>query len=209
MKIKIAILVVAAIACVGGEGSDPSLYQEETKLYESMVHPVDMEKVAEEPVLVEELESKDETELVQAPFFSSVFRGPRAHLSNFDLKPHVKKAVRMVGDFVESANSISSAATLASYANAKRLADGKRQTKELNGGFGHKSKYSAEYSADNDHPNGIINPGFRHGPRNHEMDRAIKKSLSDDAERELKKKTDKLFGNMREEVGGLHNFFRL
>merc|ERR1711881_373894 len=191
MKIEIAILIVAALACVGGEGSEPSLYQEETKLYESMVHPVagDTEKVAEEPVLVEELQTKDqEAELVQVPFYRTLFRGLRQHLSNYDHKRRHKKKPLVERDFVESNNALSSAATLASYANAKRLLNGKSQTRRLNG---------------------VLNPGFRHGPRNNEMDMEVRRIQSKDAERELKSKTDKLFGRMKEDVGGLGNFFRL
>jgi len=213
MKIEIAILIVAALACVGGEGSEPSLYQEETKLYESMVHPVagDVEKVAEEPVLVEELETKkdQEAELVQVPFYRTLFRGLRQHLSNYDRKRHHKKTPLMERDFVESNNALSSAATLASYSNAKRLLHGKPQTRRLNGGFGKESKYNSDYSAANDHPNGVLNPGFRHGPRNNEMDMEVRRIQSKDAERDLKSKTDKLFGRMREDVGDLGNFFRL
>jgi len=212
MKIEIAILIVAALACVGGEGSEPSLYQEETKLYESMVHPVagDTEKVAEEPVLVEELQTKDqEAELVQVPFYRTLFRGLRQHLSNYDHKRRHKKKPLVERDFVESNNALSSAATLASYANAKRLLNGKSQTRRLNGGYGKESKYNSDYSAANDHPNGVLNPGFRHGPRNNEMDMEVRRIQSKDAERELKSKTDKLFGRMKEDVGDLGNFFRL
>jgi len=193
MKIEIAILIVAAVACAG-EGSQPSLYDQETQLFESMVHPVDSE--------VEEFQNKeDETELVQVPFYRTLFRGARAHLSNYDHHRKKHKVVRMVHDFVNSASRLSSAATLASYANAKRLADGKRQTRRLNGGFEHKSHYEADYGAANDHPNGIINPGFRHGPRNNEMAQEVRKIESKDAERELKKRTSKLFDEYKADVG--------
>jgi len=214
MKIEIAILIVAALACVGGEGSEPSLYQEETKLYESMVHPVagDVEKVAEEPVLVEELETKkdQEAELVQVPFYRTLFRGLRQHLSNYDRKRHHKKKPFVEHDFVESNNGFSSAATLASYDNVKqRLDQGKRQTRRLNGGYGKESKYNSDYSAANDHPNGVLNPGFRDGPRNNEMAEVVQHLKEREMVRELKSKTAKLFGHMKNDVGDLGNFFRL
>jgi len=212
MKIEIAILIVAALACVGGEGSEPSLYQEETKLYESMVHPVagDTEKVAEEPVLVEELQTKDqEAELVQVPFYRTLFRGLRQHLSNYDHKRRHKKKPLVERDFVESNNALSSAATLASYANAKRLLNGKSQTRRLNGGYGKESKYNSDYSAANDHPNGVLNPGFRDGPRNNEMAEVVQHLKEREMVRELKSKTAKLFGHMKNDVGDLGNFFRL
>jgi hypothetical protein len=190
MKIEIAILIVAAVACAG-EGSQPSLYDQETQLFESMVHPVDD---------VEE-NKEDETELVQVPFYRTLFRGVRQHLSNYDHHPIKKKAVRIVHDFVSSASRLSSAASLASYENIKRLDEGKKQTRRLNGGYGRKSHYAADYSASNDHPNGVLNPGFRHGPRNNEMDREVKKIQSRDAERELKTRTSKLFDEYKKDVG--------
>jgi len=196
MKIEIAILIVAAVACAG-EGSEPSLYQQESELFDSMVKPT-----GEEPVLVEELATKeDETELVQVPFYRTLFRGARAHLSNYDHHPIKKKVVRIVRDFVSSGNGLNSAASLASYANVKRIDENKRQTRRLNGGFGRRSKYSADYSASNDHPEGIINPGFRHGPRNNEMAIEVKKIESDAAEHELRTRTAKLFGEYKEDVG--------
>merc|ERR1712188_293735 len=189
MKIEIAILIVAAVACAG-EGSEPSLYQQESELFDSMVKPT-----GEEPVLVEELATKeDETELVQVPFYRTLFRGARARLSNYDRHPAKKKGVRIVRDFVSSPNGLNSAASLASYSNLKRIEEGKRQTRKLNGGYGRSSK---------DNEENIVNPSLRPGemPRKNRMDEIVKGIQSDEAEAELKKRTSKLFGEYKEDVG--------
>lgn len=205
MKIEIAILIVAAVACAGLGSDQPTLYDQETKLFESMVNSAagDEEKVAEEPVLVEELDTKDneETELVQAPFYRTLFRGARARLSNYDRHPAKKKVVRIVRDFVSSPNGLNSAASLASYSNLKRIEEGKRQTRKLNGGYGRRSKYNADYSKDNEE--NIVNPSLRPGemPRKNRMDEIVKGIQSDEAEAELKKRTSKLFGEYKEDVG--------
>jgi hypothetical protein len=160
-----------------------------------------MEENDEENDSPQPLLEDEETELVQAGFFRGLFRGARAHLSNYDLKPRHKKVVRMVHDFVSSGNAMSSAATLASYANAKRMARGKSQTRRLNGGFSRRSHYAPEYSRKNNHPNGLLDPGFRHGPRNNEMRAAVEENESEEAENELKKRTAKILGNYKEDVG--------
>jgi len=114
--------------------------------------------------------TKPESVLVQAPFFRTLFRGRRQRLSNYDPLPKKRHVAKLRRDRIESNNELSSAATVVAYSDAKRLIEGDQPTRYLNRVHGHRSHYAAEYSRRNDDAQGIINPGFRHGPRNHEMD---------------------------------------
>jgi len=138
-----------------------------------------------------------ELELIDTSFFKDVFRGPRQRLSNYDHHHHrpmgVRAKPRMESDFVESDNELSSATTLLSYANEKRIAQGKSPTRYLNGGYGKVSHYLPDFSAKEEDPEGILNPGFRHGPRPHEIDRQMRKMREAQDRKKWKKLSKALF----------------
>lgn len=154
------------------------------------------------------MEKPEETEFVQG-FNKEFFREDgmkEQHLSNYDaVRRRHRGGLGLPNDFAESNNALSSTATLVSYPNAKRLARGKRPTRYLNGGFRHKSHYSAELSRKYNRSNGIINPGFRHGPRNKELDSVVKHIKSGFAKARAQSIENKLYDrhleSMKADVG--------
>merc|ERR1711977_527943 len=142
------------------------------------------------------MEKPEETEFVQG-FNKEFFREDgvkEQHLSNYDgARRKRSRGLGLPNDFAESNNALSSTATLVSYSNAKRLARGKAPTRYLNGGFRRKSHYSAELSRKYNRSKGIIDPGFRNGPRNKEMNGVLRGIESGEARKKAQKLEDKLY----------------
>jgi len=148
-----------------------------------------------------------ETELVQG-FNKEFFREDgmkEQHLSNYDHHRRKRRGLGLPTDFAESNNALSSTATLVSYPNAKRLARGKSPTRYLNGGFRRKSHYRSELSRKYNRASGIVDPGFRSGPRNNEMAAAVRHIRSGFARARAKNIEDRLYDrhlkSMKDDVG--------
>merc|ERR1711988_1815541 len=132
---------------------------------------------------------QQEIELVQAPFYSTLFRGERQRLSNYDKRPHrpigvPKKTHESVKDFPESTTSLSSAASLVSYADVKRFTvDHEPATRALDRVEGPTSKYAPEYGRSEDDVGGITNPYLgRHGPEPNQMQEEVDRVESEEME---------------------------
>merc|ERR1711990_311099 len=186
MKTIMCIVVLAAVASSLPAGT---FIPNEEELLEEAKDP-------EFDFLQNMMEKPEETEFVQG-FNKEFFREDgvkEQHLSNYDgARRKRSRGLGLPNDFAESNNALSSTATLVSYSNAKRLARGKAPTRYLNGGFRRKSHYSAELSRKYNRSKGIIDPGFRNGPRNKEMNGVLRGIESGEARKKAQKLEDKLY----------------